>query len=214
MSKKLLMNNYSENGLMPVTDGLICWLDSRDECDGNKTVDRIGLNNFLLEGITASNLFCLENHALLSENSFILGNNFSIQLTINIKEIESFGLLLSHANERNIFKICHRNNSKLGCYTVATGGIDNGLPIIKDTKQIISVNIEKGIISLFDNNLLSSSINSLNNIDGKFRIGATVRNGYDGSNFTLYSLKIYDRSLTEEEIKQNYLYEQSIERGQ
>ena len=33
------------------------------------------------------------------------------------------------------------------------------------------------------------------------------------SRFNYNSLKIYNRALTEEEIQQNYLYEQSIERG-
>lgn len=30
MSKKLLMNHASNNGLLPIMDGLICWLDGSD----------------------------------------------------------------------------------------------------------------------------------------------------------------------------------------
>lgn len=54
MPKKLMMNNYSENGLIPVMDGLICWLDGRDG-KGTDTIwkDRSkNGNDFELNGFT------------------------------------------------------------------------------------------------------------------------------------------------------------------
>ena len=59
MSKKLLMNNYVSNGLMPVMDGLICWLDARDYDGTNVLRDRSGnSNDFIINGaITLENDF-------------------------------------------------------------------------------------------------------------------------------------------------------------
>lgn len=51
-----MMNNQSENGLSPVRDGLICWLDGRDG-KGRETIwrDKTENNNdFELRGFTFS----------------------------------------------------------------------------------------------------------------------------------------------------------------
>lgn len=212
MSKKLMMNNYSLNGLMPIIDGLICWIDKRDGCDGNKVVDRIGLNNFLLEPNVTSDFFDLGEHNLISENFFAFGKDFSIQLAISIKTISEYGVILSDSITMNNFKICNRNNDKIGFYSDGIGGIDDGLPINIGDKQIITINIKNGIVSIFNDVLLSSSIKPLNKINCRFRVGG--RQDLNSCSFNLYSLKIYNRALSEVEIQQNYLYEQSIERGE
>ena len=63
MPKKLLTNNHSEQRIMPVTDGLICWYDGRDVQMGNIWNNRVenGLNisifNSFSQMITGTSLY-------------------------------------------------------------------------------------------------------------------------------------------------------------
>lgn len=95
----LLESDYSENELMPVTDGLICWLDARDVENGNTVwIDRSGNgNNGLLRGFTfdeqtngrIGNSLVFDGqecNVLIEIKTLPLfkGNNFSIQANAKI----------------------------------------------------------------------------------------------------------------------------------
>lgn len=99
MNKKLLINNHSKDKLLPIMDGLICWLDARDIENGNTVwVDRSGNgNNGLLRGFTfdeqtngrIGNSLVFDGqecNVLIEIKTLPLfeGNNFSIQVNAKI----------------------------------------------------------------------------------------------------------------------------------
>ena len=65
-----MMNNYSENGLMPVMDGLVCWLDGRDYNGENTVKDRVNKKEFTVQGVINNNgsfLYDKSNSVIFTE---------------------------------------------------------------------------------------------------------------------------------------------------
>ena len=218
MSKKLLMNNYSENGLMPVMEGLICWLDDRDDREGNRINDRVGLNDFLLEGDFGDKPYHLSNkHKFFSEKAFSLANQFSISMTVNISSIGSYGCLLIRESAKgspySTFKIGNRNNNKIGFYSSMAGAVNKGVDILLNRVINFTIVFKNDSIYFYDYEKVADSPISKFSFSHPIQIGSYEYSATDRSNFMLHSVKIYNRALTEKEIQQNYLYEQSIERG-
>lgn len=219
MPKKLLMNNtLSIDGLTPVMDGLICWVDQKDGYEGNTVFDRTGNNHFLLEDDFNGNPFALNNnHKMYSPNILSLGQNFTIQISILPKSISTYGVVVANDRPKGVqpaeFKVCNRNNNRLGAYTKSSGAVNNGVPIQSGKQLISTVLVKGGIVHLYGDSLLDTSTNPYSGFIGRLQIGSHGNDSVDASAFDLYSIMIYNRALTDAEIKQNYEYEKAIIRG-
>ena len=221
MSKKLMMNNYSESGLMPVTNGLICWLDGRDCKNGDTIwVDRSGNgNNGNISGNMNTEADKLENGYLKLEDSIclipsLLFNSVkSICFYSNFEFVQKSGWqrLISESNGDNCICFWNTNAIKLNGVNSSPTIFDNNnvqrlyLEISDDRKRLILKKIDDVDLN-FDANNRNISTSSVIQINGK--------GSGDKSKQSVASIMIYNRALTQEEIQQNYLYEQSIERGE
>lgn len=230
MSKKLLMNNYSENGLMPVTDRLICWLDGRDGSETDSVwKDRSGNgNDFELKGFT-----------FLGEDCWTGTNlkvNFSQYATKNISLAEEYTIEVdvfvdgTISNEQTVFFYFGDGNTS-GAWRECVFRKEDHVPrahfqVIHSNKSIVldthaskryrlTIMGKRDSIALYIDDI-KQYVETINNV-----ISGLTANFYLGCNWELNrfckarfnSVKIYNKVLTEEEIQQNYLYEQSIERG-
>lgn len=218
MPKKLLMNNYSENGLMPVMDGLICWLDGRDGKTGDTIwKDRSGNGN----DATVTNCewtgkalkTTSDLSAFLVSKEMIDGDDTPFTLEIYFSR---------YATDRpgRAENVIMANSAKQ--WWDSTSIYFQGSMLFYDTgRNTLVTNSEfnkayQVTIAKYHANSRKAFVN------GKF-IGMTVRysdgiaffGNYDSTKMkgNYYSIRLYNRVLTEEEIQQNYLYEQSIERG-
>lgn len=217
MSKKLLINNYSENGLMPVMDGLVCWLDGRD----SDFIDRTGNFNFEV------------NNIISDGKKFVFNGVDSIA-----KFIGDIPININNCTVNFIFRVLKDNLT----YRVIT--IKNSIIALDSStkpRQALSCtfcgidkvkNMNKIENYCFVGDLNTTSTNRLKSYyDDICYPTKFYLNGYDSNpsnsiviggrldnkqctQMELCSIKIYNRALTEEEIQQNYLYEQSIERGE
>ena len=82
-----MMNNYSENGMLPIMDGLICWLDARDLKEWDIIwKDRTGRYEFTIygENLIENGYFIFDkNKKYFNCKSFeIESTNVSIELNI------------------------------------------------------------------------------------------------------------------------------------
>lgn len=219
MSRKLMMNNIESSVLSPVTSDLLCWLDDRDGYESSRVHDRMGLNDFLLEGDFSSNPYVLNNaHKFYSENSFALSGLFTISMTVTIGSIGTYGLLFAEerakATQPSKFKISNRNNTKIGLYSATTGGVNEGVPIIFNTPIDITMTFNNKLVSIYDSKVITqTTVNNQSLINYRVQLGSYGNGAGDISNFKLHSLKVYNRVLSDAEILQNYNYEQSITRG-
>lgn len=258
MSKKLLMNNYAENGLMPVTDGLICWLDARDVENGNAVwVDRSGNgNDGLLRGFTFdektngrignSLIFDGQECNVLIEIKrlpLFEGNNFSIQANAKIPPYSYAQRLFQRRDTSKTYRyyimylgsgssshpdVNNGAGNKIQFATTDYGlynyGVITKQEVINNTRKDVSLTIDGVNTKLYiDGDVNSTRELGITRFDdynpfivigsGSDRDKATTDIG-KRSKFNYNSLKIYNRALTDEEIQQNYEYEQSIERGE
>lgn len=225
MAKKLLMNNYSENGLMPTIDGLVCWLDGRDYVTG-ETIwrDRSGNNK---DAILTNSSGVKKNNYLYYRGAGNIDNPTlnleSYTVEIYLKDLSTGywnGLYgnTSGSSGTSIY-ITGRNFGGVKWYPL---GIHVPLNSV-NSKAILSVVYEKNSVSVYSNGIFIAKwhINIPPSTAKYFVICARKPNdaGINTDTFTdgrlneWYSFKIYNRALTEKEIQQNYLYEQSIERG-
>ena len=226
MSKKLILNNYSENGLMPVMDGLVCWLDGRDGKNGDTIwKDRSGSgNNFELNGFTFSG-----EDGWTGKN---LKVNFSQYAIKNISLAEEYTI------EVDLFVDGVKNNEQTTFFYFGDGNtsgkwrecvfrrdstkyqfMQSNYSIITDAqlkRYSLTIMGKRDKIYLYIDSIrrYETSINNIiSGLTANFYLGC----GYNLERFCkarFNSVKIYNKILTEEEIQQNYLYEQSIERGE
>lgn len=227
MSKKLLMNNYSENGLMPVMNGLICWLDGRDG-SGTDTVWRDRCNNGNDASMTCNfnplyhewdgKKFIVKQDTTNFKTGFKnkLYGYKTLEFTFMIKAEKTYPYIFS-SPRRNIRMCLHGSN--VIQYTLANNGI------LSYIDSDFNLGIQYTITITISNNL-TLYVNGIKHTqrddhtgtpeDGPFYIFCD-QYASDLSARQLVghycSFKAYNRALTEEEIQQNYEYEQSIERG-
>lgn len=216
MSKKLLMNNYSENGLMPVMDGLVCWLDGRDGKIGDTIwKDRSG------NGSDAEIIGCewtgfslkINNNSdqFLVSKTLIDDNNKPYTLEVyfkrNFTTRGATNVILANTSKQwygstSIYIDVNRLYFDMGNQTL-TADYTNNKPYqvaITKSNQVS----RKGFLNgefVNEHSRTTYTISFLGNWDDNKMMGE------------YYSIRLYNRALTEEEIKQNYLYEQSIERS-
>lgn len=220
MSKKLLMNNYSKNGLMPVIDGLICWLDGRDYIAGeNIWIDRSGNKNDIEIFNPSSKLS--KGALYLSRNLKSYGKSKNI-FNLSVKDEKTIEIKYKFNNNHvwgRVFSLNNRYAIQTDSYKynlVNTGQKWTEVLIDKNNYNTITIVSDFKKNSIYkDSNLFftdSANTNAIH-LGNLFlnRESDTIQNPVD---LYIASIKIYNRSLTEEEIQQNYLYEQSIERGE
>lgn len=196
MARKLLMNG---SGLSPVMDGLICWLDGRD-CKTGDTVwkDRIGNNIVSISNrITFSNGLVLldypENrikitNSITAMSFYIQANPHSGSYLLDARPSKPSGYmpLADIGGVGGDF-----NKNRLFADSIKLASSVTKLPIGKESYYFEFNKAEPCTgICLFSKN------SGMESFLGKAS-----------------SVFIYNRALTDEEIKQNYEYEKSIERG-
>lgn len=248
MAKKLMMNNinnYSENGLLPVTDGLVCWLDGRDYSGTNSVKDRIKKKMFTCNNIinkknafvydkSDSTIFAEFNS---DENMYNLFNSdFTLCFVDKLDRVINPTATLNYPSSYP--RLIHFNyftgqspymlsyNSEE--YVVRGGRMETFTGTIISRNIFAGINInrnlsKKQIVIVKNGNSISAYLNGKKYetiLDGKnTNINLerlTLGNVYLANRTyygNIYSFMVYNRALTEEEIQQNYLYEQQIQRG-
>lgn len=225
MPKKLLMNNYSENRTMPVMDGLVCWLDGRDYITGGTIWrDRSGHNK---NATLTNNSGIKKNNCLYYRGA---GNIENPTLNLESYTVEIYLKDLSTGYWNGLYGNTSGSSGTSIYITGRNFGGVNGYPRglyvplnSVNSKAILSVVYEKNSVSVYSNGIFIAKwhINIPPSTAKYFVICARKPNVTNDNTDTFaddrlnewYSFKIYNRALTEKEIQQNYLYEQSIERG-
>lgn len=219
MTKKLLMNNYSENGLMPVMDGLICWLDGRDGEFGDTVwKDRSGngndatVTNCVWTGKalkTTSDLseFLVSKEMISGDNDpYTLEVYFSRYATDRPNVAENV-IMANSVKEWGYSTSLYIRGNKL-FYDVGNQTLVDNSEFNKPYQVAISKVHLTSRKSFVDGNFIQEANGFVVKEISFFGNWGTEKiKGY------YYSIRLYNRVLTEEEVKQNYLYEQSIERG-
>lgn len=227
MSKKLLMNNYSENGLIPVTDGLICWLDGRDgsvadtlwrdrSTHGNDAVlKKFNFDNS--NGWTGSSLlFNGKNYCDIKNLNMIEGNNKTFELELHDNLYQVVGFLSNRTRANDGFSLLHYNRNF--ALDINYNNVIQRQQVF-EFSGVITVSIdESGEVKFYKNGVYLKTL-KYNTFNSDFpyntsawRLGA-FGNTDAGITGKVSFVRIYNRVLTEEEVQQNYLYEQSIERS-
>lgn len=223
MSKKLLMNNYSENGLMPVMDGLVCWLDAKNVID-NRLVDKSGNNNYM--DIIGSYKVINNELDVLSkawtrinpEHTINLSNDFTLMFKVRIKSnpLSPWGrvLTMSKTGTSNLetlrfeygtsSRIVYANNKNWGNIMPLSQLCDI---VVKKSGTNVELKINKNIYYTYQ--LTNFSADTYKEIGFNCE---NLRHEHD-VDMTIHNFLFYNRALTEEEIQHNYKYEQSIKRG-
>ena len=221
MSKKLLMDNYSNNGLMPVMDGLICWLDANDYDGTNILKDRSGNgNDFILNGqfeyVDGFLIFDSKKTNYADNTTMELDwNSTSIQIRVSdVQNYDSYVFSIGGWNGFNV-RYCYQPKSltsnKYGGRNTPTNSVD-----LSKSDSIIYASYSPDKMFLKCDGMEDIEIDTLNNgnkIFNGIRIGCTAVAVTLLITMKFGSILIYNRVLSEEEIKQNYEYEKSIERG-
>lgn len=225
MARDLMMSN------MPVTNGLICWLDGRDGSGTQTTwIDRSGNGNNAT----------LLNFTFDSTNGWI--NNF-----LRTGNMKGYIKLCNIPTVFSIYIFCEFKGVATAAYQrLVTIGIDStfsnqiGIQVgtteyngIRCFNQLLSniLTIEPSYLSnldiciRFDNSKSNANFTSISknvnysNITSKVLTDPLTYNYLNYESGTYYgrdvcykSVLIYNRYLTEEEILQNYDYEKSIVR--
>lgn len=231
MSKKLLMNSYSgSDGLKPVQDGLVCWLDAFDltsYAQGNTWNDKSGNgNNGIVEAITTLN----------SINNGILHANSLVNIPNPTKGLSQYTVEIGYEDisKKYWMGLWGNRSGNTGVSFYQTGGNYKTYPSLSftaSTKDEISggknftafifneKNIEVyhngEIVATGSNlNIKSSTANYLCFMSRKPNTATDdTTDGVDRQLANWYYIRIYNKALTEEEVLNNYNYEMTLERG-
>lgn len=229
MPKKLMMN-YSENGMSPIIDGLVCWLDARDFED-NMTIlkDRTNFkNDFKVEDVFKNSKQALrsKNNGQLISYDMDIPQNYTIEfycyyswfefsgifsLGLNSNSTHNYDYLWTYPDKAHL-SLRRRNNGTWEQF-------DNffALELNKIYLVTVAFNLSKKTAEIYMNGIKIKTITFKNYtyVNTKTIVLMNSASGvYPFLNGGVYSVKIYNKTLTEEEIQHNYLYEQSIKRGE
>lgn len=222
VAKKLMMNNYSENGMLPIMNGLIYWLDGRD---GITNKDKLGST------YEACNLK-LENGTFLANSSRISFHNTSfnmgkcsMEFMIKRNEVAYWGRIASlydksvNENTRRVITFNDSTNvNTVRYYNFANKDFITcgNTPVVMDNKYhhiYIQFNPCKLFIDGKDDTRSDFIIGDVNFDISELSLFSDLTGG-NPIKCNLSSFRLYNRALTEEEILHNYQYEQSTERGE
>lgn len=183
------------------------WVD-RSGNDNNATVDNCEWTGMSLKTISNSSNFCVER---------IMINTADEPYTIEVY-FSRYALTGTNAAE-NVILANSRKEWKLSSsiyikgyhlfYDMGNNGLD-GYAKLNKPYHLTIVKYRAGLRKAFVNGKFThqsgaatNGIHFLGNLDSSMKIKGNY-----------YSIRLYNRALTEEEIQHNYLYEQSIERGE
>ena len=226
-----MMNNQSENGLSPVRDGLICWLDSRDYINGeNIWIDRsINKNNFRVTDLSLDlkgAIYCVSNIGA-AECNLKTPMSYTIEVCNYYSSFDSISYLWAFGdhsighNHEYLWNYPDGNSLSLrrvednSYWTVH----DHIYKLIKMKNCVITITFEYKykLIILYVDGIKLKELSFADRYNYKNNNYVVLMNrGIKDKPFNnggIYSYKIYDRVLNEKEIMQNYQYEESIERG-
>lgn len=215
--------NWSSGGSEPVepsvgyvTDGLMCLLEP-DNLTTGATIwqDKSGHNNnFYIEGAPT---FTVENNACsIADNVALYCTPDNLPTGTKTYEIYYRRINTTYYNSLMYIgeKLCLQLTPN--GYTIRLGiknycGVTDGEPLpIKDLSSVIGVIISQNYIKVYQNgNILKTfTCNNSNvlNFATNYYIGKRSDNGDRKAKY-IYSFKIYNRELTEDEIIRNYNYE-------
>ena len=216
-----LWYNWSSGGETTegvVTNGLMCLLEP-DNLTTGATIwqDKSGHNNnFYIEGAPT---FTVENNACSIADNVVLYCTPD-NLPIGTKTYEIYYRRINTAYYSSLFyigeKLCMQL-TQLG-YTIRIGtknycGVTDGEPLLKqDLSSVIGVIVSQNYIKVYQNgNILKTFTcdnSSVLNFATKYYIGKRSDGGDKKAKY-IYSFKMYNRELTEDEIIRNYNYEMS-----
>lgn len=238
MSKKLLMNKFSNNGLMPTQDGLVCWLDAFD-------LITYALNTVWLDRTTNGNNGMV---TFLGGEAISLGNGYlDAKSTVHIpnptKGLIDYTVEIGYQDTSIRYWLGLWGNTSKSDSTNPDGvsfyqseniiktypfsmnppdyeGLRGGTNYITFTFNSIGFSIYiNGTLYTSVNYTTSSRINPSKANYFCFmsrKVNVVDENTKTGADFLYkrwYYLRIYNRVLTEEEILNNYNYELSLQRG-
>lgn len=235
MSKKMLMNNYSENGLLPIQDGLVCWLDAFDLTTYNWGIewnDRTGHNNGLVR--EAPNVVSVNNGILHASSIVDIPNPTkgltSYSVEIGYEDLKAgywlglWGNTSSKTDNESNGLSFYQENATFNAYPIHLGATtrpeayggknyvvytfnSNGFKIYHNgTIYYTFVNGTKSVLPSYADYLcfMGRKANSLS-------VDSTSGTDYKLAKW--YYIRIYNKTLTEEEVIFNYNYELSLQRG-
>ena len=203
-----------EEQVTPVMDGLICWLDGRDG-EGSDIVwkDRSGNGNNAniigqghvwtgesLRFTTGSNTNIFEAVDVLED-----ATNYTLEIAIKINETRADfqGIILANTKKiwnGAIFLAIHSELLRLD-----PGARDFDFSNY-NKKNIITIARKGGSSTLYINGVL---IKTFAQVLTSIKYLANWDNAYSAK-ADYYSVKVYNRALTDKEIQENYIYESSI----
>lgn len=221
MPKKLMMNNYSKNGMLPITEGLTYWLDSNVEYDEKYIYSHITNLKF-----QKYNNVYVTNEGIECVGSGTTGASFKTTDIFDTRN-GNFCIEIAFYRENLVSTNSIFGQVQGGSRLITSNGE------LKSVSDIYGIDSQQSFSLLNKKNLITINVSSSNTyiyVNGDFKGSYEFKNGFlnciafntrylTGSSSdtidTIYnSIKIYNRALTEEEIQHNYLYEQSIERGE
>lgn len=237
MSKKLLLNSFSSGsseGLTPIQNGLVCWLDAFDltAFDINTTwLDRTNNNN---NGTVcyAPVVTSLGNGILHAKTSVNIPNptkglsQYTVEIGYeDISAIYWMGLWGNLSNNTLMDGLSlYQINNSIGCYPYIFD-VQNK-DGIKMGKNYLSITVKSNNINIFLKGERFSSVTPTKEIQPSqanyFCFMGRKPNTVDIDTKTVadtimarwYFIRIYNRVLTDEEILNNYNYELSLQRGE
>lgn len=229
--KVLLFNNMISSGggdspsAILINDQLYCHLDAKD-INLKKWDDRKGNYNFTSDATlgvnpSAYNLTCekfLSKYKMAYSNDFTFGTfPFTLEFTVNISKIESYGKLCSNVTE-SLFTINRRGNNYIGIYsskmspnnktfTLQYDEINDSTLHILDFVFVNHKELNVYLDGVLKTNLTNITFNDEFVTTTSFSLGAKSDATNHRITGELYSFRFYKKSLSEFEMRCNCLYE-------
>lgn len=241
MSKKLLMNNYSSgDGLLPIQDGLVCWLDAFDLTSfaiNSVWIDRTNNGN-------NGNVTTLDTFSSLSNG--ILYAKGVVDIPNPIKGLNTFTIEIGYQDMQTGYwsGLCgfYSGDTSTGYNGVSihqTGNTFGMFPFylsppdkagVKGGKNYFTFIINSSNVTVYHNGEMFTSFNTKTNYDKEIlpsqsnylcfmsrkpnSVNENVTGGADDRLNKWYYIRIYNKELSEEEVLTNYQYELSLTRGE
>lgn len=236
MSKKLLLNKYSKKGIIPVKDDLICWLDGLDGngtdnvwCDRSNNSNNVMLKSFRFDnnsGWMGTGLrFKSSDSSYCEFNKPLIPDICTIELSCLPDKGHIDSSFISQSVRGDHYSSNRMNIGLEADGTITWYKVDQGISKHCRSKQSYNSNLNKKIHLVYTCDNKGDAKNYFDGIKVNETVGFNLtgfsrdvntmigRHGNKIFSGIIYSVKIYSRVLTDEEIYKNFMYEQTIERG-
>lgn len=240
MSKKLLFNNYTINGLTPVQNGLVCWLDAYD-------LTSFGINSVWIDRTNNGNNGNVTTFdTLTSLSNGILYAKGVVDIPNPIKGLNTFTIEIGYQDMDTGYWL-----GLCGFYSGSTNTGYNGVSIhqtgntfgmfpfylsppdkdgFKRGKNYVTFIFNTSNVIVYHNGEKLTSFNTKTNYNKEIlpshsnylcfmsrKPNSVNENTTGGADYRLakwYYIRIYNKELSEEEVLANYNYELSLQRGE